>query len=107
MVTAAHPGFAVTNLQTSGPGGGFSPLAVAMAVLKPVLSQDAHHGALPTLSAAVAPHAAGGGYYGPDGPFEMKGLPKPVPIAAAAKKQHDAERLWSEAERLTGTAFVL
>ena len=107
IAASAHPGYAITNLQTSGPGTGFSALSIAIAVLKPLLSQDAAHGALPTLFAAAAPEAVAGGYYGPDGLLEAKGYPKAVSIAAAAKKQSDAERLWSEAERLTGTAFPL
>jgi NAD(P)-dependent dehydrogenase (short-subunit alcohol dehydrogenase family) len=107
IATSAHPGYAVTNLQTSGPGDGFSALSVAITVFKPILSQDALHGALPTLYAAVAPQAVAGGYYGPDGLLELKGMPKAVKIPSAAKKQSDAERLWSEAERLTGASFSL
>ena len=80
IVTAAHPGYAITNLQTSGPGTGFSAFRVIGGLLKPLLSQDAVHGALPTLVAAVAPQAVAGGYYGPDGLFELKGYPKAVLI---------------------------
>src|ERR1700761_4389732 len=101
-VTAAPPGYAITNLQTSGPGTGFSAFRVVGAILKPFLSQDAAHGALPTLFAAVAADVVSGGYYGPDGPFELKGHPKAVPIPARAQDRADAERLWQEAERLTG-----
>jgi NAD(P)-dependent dehydrogenase (short-subunit alcohol dehydrogenase family) len=105
IVTAAHPGYAITNLQTSGPGTGFSAFRVIGGLLKPLFSQDAAHGALPTLVAAVAPQAVAGGYYGPDGLFELKGYPKAVLIPAKAQDAHDAERLWTEAERLTGIAF--
>jgi NAD(P)-dependent dehydrogenase (short-subunit alcohol dehydrogenase family) len=107
IVTAAHPGYAVTNLQTTGPGDGFSPLKVVMAIMKPILSQDAAHGALPTLYAAVAPEAVPGGYYGPDGFSELKGYPKAVPIPPRAHSTTDAARLWSEAEKLTGVAFQI
>ena len=105
IVTAAHPGYAITNLQASGPGTGFSTLSVVTAILKPFLSQDAAHGALPTLFAAVSPQAAPGGYYGPDGFMELKGNPTTVPIAPRAQDPRDAERLWSEAESLTGIPF--
>jgi NAD(P)-dependent dehydrogenase (short-subunit alcohol dehydrogenase family) len=105
IVTSAHPGYAITNLQTSGPGKGISPLRIIGAILKPLLSQDAAHGALPTLFAAVAPQAAHGDYFGPDGLFELKGYPKPVPIPSRALDTEDAERLWSVAESLTGIAF--
>ena len=86
IVTAAHPGYAITNLQASGPGemARLHPMRVAMTVLKPFLSQDAHHGALPTLFAATDTGAEPGGYYGPAGFQELKGLPTKAKIAPAA-----------------------
>jgi len=107
QVTAmsAHPGYAITNLQTSGPGNGFSPFRLIGALLKPVLSQDAVHGALPTLFAAAAPEAIPGAYYGPDGLFELKGYPTSVKIPERATQ--DGERLWETAEQLTGTKLVI
>jgi NAD(P)-dependent dehydrogenase (short-subunit alcohol dehydrogenase family) len=104
-ITSAHPGYAITNLQTSGPGSGFSPFRVVGALLKPILSQNAAHGALPTLFAAAASQAVAGGYYGPDGLFELKGFPKIVEIPSRAQILTDAERLWTEAERLTQVEF--
>jgi NAD(P)-dependent dehydrogenase (short-subunit alcohol dehydrogenase family) len=102
LSTAAHPGYAVTNLQT---GPLESGLKVLMAVMKPFLSQDAAHGALPTLYAAVAPEAVGGGYYGPNGLAELKGYPAPASIPSAALDGAVAKRLWIESERLTGVKF--
>jgi NAD(P)-dependent dehydrogenase (short-subunit alcohol dehydrogenase family) len=102
--TAAHPGYAVTNLQHDDLSLG---LKLATTLLKPVLSQDAAHGALPTLFAAVAPEAQPGGYYGPDGFQELKGSPAAAKIPPAAKDQAVAERLWSEAEKLTGVRFAV
>jgi NAD(P)-dependent dehydrogenase (short-subunit alcohol dehydrogenase family) len=107
VVTAAHPGYAITNLQTSGPGDGLSVFRVAGAMLKPIASQNAHQGALPTLFAATAPEAEPGGYYGPDGLFELKGFPTTVKIPARAQDPDTARRLWGEAERLTGVTFDL
>ncbi len=107
MVTAAHPGYAITNLQTSGPGEQKGLMGLLGAILKPVLSQDAAHGALPTLFAATSPDAAAGGYYGPDGPFELKGYPVAVPIPGPAQDAATAARLWTEAERLTSSVFPL
>ena len=104
-VTSAHPGYAITNLQTSGPGTGLSPFRIVSTILKPILSQDAVQGALPTLFAAVASQAVSGGYYGPDGLFELKGYPKAVLNPTRARNSEDAERLWGEAEKLTGIAF--
>jgi NAD(P)-dependent dehydrogenase (short-subunit alcohol dehydrogenase family) len=106
LSTAAHPGYAITNLQTSGPGDSSGlVMRILSAVLKPIASQDSAHGALPTLFAAVAREATPGGYYGPDRFSEMKGHPVPVPIAKAAKDVAVAKRLWAESERLTGVSF--
>jgi len=104
LSVAAHPGYAVTNLHDSGPGPGNSPMKIFLNLLHP-LSQDAHHGALPTLFAAVAPGVEPGGYYGPDGFLETKGNPAAAKIVAAAKDQAVAARLWEQSERLTGVAF--
>jgi NAD(P)-dependent dehydrogenase (short-subunit alcohol dehydrogenase family) len=102
LSTAAHPGYAITNLQATIQGG---LMGVVTKVLAPIASQDAAHGALPTLFAAVAPEATPGGYYGPDRVFELKGHPVPVPIPKAAQDMAVARRLWAESERLTGVSF--
>jgi NAD(P)-dependent dehydrogenase (short-subunit alcohol dehydrogenase family) len=107
IVTSAHPGYAITNLQTSGPGEQKGLVGLLSAILKPVLSHDATHGALPTLFAATSPDAAAGGYYGPDGLFELKGYPVAVAVPALARDTAVAARLWKEAERLTDTVFSL
>jgi hypothetical protein len=108
LSTGAHPGYAITNLQTSGPAG-VVPLSfrIVEMILKPLASQDAAHGALPTLFAATSPVAAPGGYYGPSDFQELKGHPVPAKIAPAAKDLSLAKRLWSETERLTGTRFIV
>jgi NAD(P)-dependent dehydrogenase (short-subunit alcohol dehydrogenase family) len=108
LSSGAHPGYAITNLQSSGPAGvvplGFRIVAM---ILKPLASQDAAHGALPTLFAAVSPAVTPGGYYGPSGFQELKGHPVPAKIAPAAKDLSLAERLWTESERLTGARFTV
>jgi NAD(P)-dependent dehydrogenase (short-subunit alcohol dehydrogenase family) len=105
LSTAAHPGYAVTNLHDSGPGDGNSPMKIMLKLLHP-LSQDAHQGALPTLFAATSPTAQPGGYYGPDGLLETKGNPIATKIPAAATDQSVAARLWEQSERLTGITFA-
>ena len=105
LSVAAHPGYAVTNLHDSGPGTGNSPMKIFLNLLHP-LSQDAHHGALPTLFAAVSPTVQPGGYYGPDGFLETKGDPTAAKIVAAAKDQAVAARLWEQSESLTGVTFA-
>jgi NAD(P)-dependent dehydrogenase (short-subunit alcohol dehydrogenase family) len=104
--TGAHPGYAIMNLQVTGPGKKM-PLWMLLgtSLLKPLGSQDAAHGALPTLFAATAPEATPGGYYGPSGFQELSGHPVPAKIARAAKDVELAKRLWSVTERLTGVTF--
>ena len=104
LSNAAHPGFALTNLQTSGPG---RPMNMVEKIMSSFLSQDAAHGALPTLRAATEPDAAPGSYYSPDRMFHLKGdpilirAPKPALDAAAAG------RLWKIAEKLTGVNYFV
>jgi len=107
IATSAHPGYAITNLQTSGPGEFRGLVRLLDIVLKSTLSQDAAHGALPSLFAATAPDAIPGGYYGPDGPFELRGYPVAVRIPACAQDRETAERLWTDAERLTSVPFAI
>lgn len=98
LVTAAHPGWTMTNLQrTSGMASFFSPF----------FGMKPPQGALPTLRAATDPRATGGDYYGPDGLFEMRGYPKRVEMARQAKNDSDAARLWEISEELTGVRYEL
>ena len=105
--TAAHPGYAVTNLQVTGPGESFSLVKVGIFLLQPMLSQPAAAGALPTLMAAVDPTAAPGSYYGPNGFFQLVGDPAPTRIPRSAKNPAKAQRLWQVSEQLTGIPFNL
>jgi len=106
---AAHPGFARTGLQTTGPSmgrtGGPSAIERLTKVLGPFLSQSAAAGALPTLYAATSPHAVGGTLYGPDGFHEMTGSPRQAKIARRARDRKNWLRLWDVSARLTGTAI--
>ncbi len=102
LSTAAHPGYAVTNLQADHLGRG---MKMMLAVMKPFISQDAAHGALPTLYAAVAAEAVAAGYYGPDGFMEAKGNPRAASIPKNALDETVAKRLWLESERLTHVKF--
>ena len=102
LSVAGHPGYAVTNLQADHLGLG---MKILINTMKPFLSQDAAHGALPMLYAAVAEEAEGGGYYGPDGIAELKGSPTAVRIPKSAMNDAVATRLWLESERLTGVKF--
>jgi NAD(P)-dependent dehydrogenase (short-subunit alcohol dehydrogenase family) len=102
--TAAHPGYAATNLQSHS---GSRLMKVAMEQLgNRLLAQDAAGGALPTLYAAVA-DIPGGSFAGPSGPFGLglRGAPKLVGRSAAARDEGAARRLWTVSETLTGVTF--
>ncbi len=98
----AHPGWASTNLQTSGPTGVIKQL---MRVANPLLAQSAEMGALCQLYAAVDPAAEGGAFYGPGGIGELRGHPKQVQPIPSATEPETARRLWQLSEELTGVTF--
>ena len=108
---AAHPGYAATELQSSGPGvGGGVGAALnkgVMWVTNKVIAQSAEMEALPTLYAATFEPLPGGSYVGPDGLFEQRGHPKPVGSTGAARDEQAARRLWEVSEELTGVEFGL
>jgi hypothetical protein len=69
------------------------------------VAQSDARGALPSVYAAGMPDVQGGDYWGPHGPFEMRGRPTRVGRTAAAQDTAVAARLWSVSEELTGVAF--
>jgi NAD(P)-dependent dehydrogenase (short-subunit alcohol dehydrogenase family) len=106
---AAHPGFALTNLQTAGPAmrGAKTTTRRArlMATLTREFAQPAVWGALPTLYAATVPGLAGNSFVGPEGFGQQHGHPIPVTRSKRAQNTDDARRLWTESERLTGVSY--
>jgi NAD(P)-dependent dehydrogenase (short-subunit alcohol dehydrogenase family) len=108
MSVAAHPGVAETNLFLAGDYHGFELAArkVVGVLIGGLMNTDAE-GALPTLYAATAPDAVGGGYYGPQGFQEMRGEDVgPAKVSAQAKDPAAAARLWGVCEELTGVRFL-
>jgi NAD(P)-dependent dehydrogenase (short-subunit alcohol dehydrogenase family) len=107
LSVAAHPGYAVTNLQSVGPRMARRRLTGAvMRLATSVLGQSAANGALPQLYAATAPGVEGGDYYGPRGVGEQRGLPKKVSMSANARDDTAARRLWEQSALLTGVQFT-
>ena len=102
LATAAHPGYAATNLQFHSGRRVFDIISM---VGNRVVAQGADGGALPTLYAAVA-DVPGDSFAGP-GFLEVRGAPKLVGRAAAAKDADVARRLWDVSEELTGVRFPL
>jgi NAD(P)-dependent dehydrogenase (short-subunit alcohol dehydrogenase family) len=100
---ACHPGYAITNLQNAELSLGIKLIA---AILKPIASHDAAHGALPSLYAATSNEVRAGGYYGPSGFLQAKGFPTEVVIPARALDESLASDLWMLAEKLTGVSYL-
>ena len=105
---AAHPGVANTNLFRAGTYSAVEGRIRALAghIIEFFLSSS-EQGAIPTLFAATAPEAAGGGYYGPQSFFEMRGGDAgTAKVAPQANSRQDAARLWSICEELTGVRYL-
>jgi len=103
---AAHPGYAATNLQTTGPRMAGSRVREQVSrLMNAVLAQPAEHGAWPTLRAATDPAATGAEYFGPGGPGEMRGAPVRVGMSAQAADPDDAQWLWNRSQELTGVRY--
>ena len=105
---ACHPGYAATELQTTGPEMEGSTLKTwAMAGANRLVAQSAAMGALPMVYAGTASTIEGGEYIGPDGPFGARGYPTRAESSARSHDRVVAERLWEVSEELTGVEFAL
>jgi NAD(P)-dependent dehydrogenase (short-subunit alcohol dehydrogenase family) len=109
---AAHPGFAKTNLQLSGPSHGQdNPTLLerfyrVSRLLTPFMWQEVDEAVLPTLYGAVTPGAEGGAFYGPRGFYEVAGGGvTDAKILDRARNESDARRLWEISEQLTQVTF--
>lgn len=105
LATAAHPGFAATNLLGHLNLDRSLAGRLGLAVLGRIAQSD-DDGALPTLYAAVA-DVPGGSYAGPGGFRQMRGAPKLVGRSRDAQNPTLARRLWTVSEELTGVPFPL
>src|SRR2546421_951296 len=105
MSVAAHPGYTRTNLQTAGASLGRDKPRRPFFTRLPVPSQDVEPGTEPLLHAATSPDAVNGGYYGPSGFMELVGPTKAAKLNRRMRDDATAARLWTDAERLTGTGL--
>lgn len=104
---AAHPGFARSDMREGNKANYSGWLENAILRLGDrILAIPADQGALPSLYAATSPDAQGGGFYGPDSFFNLRGYPGPMRVSRRHIRPDDAQRLWEASERLTGTKFT-
>lgn len=101
VVTAAHPGYAATKLQSKTE----SLMDKVMAVGNAIVAQSAAAGALPTLYAATE-DIPSGSYVGPDGFQQQRGKPRLVGSNRASRDEAVASRLWDVSEELTGVKYA-
>jgi NAD(P)-dependent dehydrogenase (short-subunit alcohol dehydrogenase family) len=104
MSTAAHPGFALTELIANDPGTKglnyrFSKLLALF------LAHPASAGAQSILFAATSSDARPFGYYGPDGTLELIGPPGRARASKRSQDRNVAARLWDVSEKLTRVRF--
>lgn len=101
---AAHPGYAITNLQHPSKieGGGWLENAVS-AVGSRLFAQSASMGALPELYAATAPDVLSGEFFGPS--RIVSGYPKREGLLDSALDATVGARLWAVSEDLTGVRY--
>jgi NAD(P)-dependent dehydrogenase (short-subunit alcohol dehydrogenase family) len=104
----AHPGYAATDLQYSGPqhGGGGAVYAWLMRIMTPLVAQSAEMGALPALRAATDPQVRGGQYYGPNALFEQRGHPVEVHYIKPAYDAELGRKLWDVSVQLTDVDYA-
>jgi NAD(P)-dependent dehydrogenase (short-subunit alcohol dehydrogenase family) len=99
---AAHPGFAGTEAISRPTDSAFKRKFESVgAHLVPTPAQAARS----ILHVATSPDTKPGDFFGPGGPFEVAGKPKP---AKRSKKFYDAAlaaRLWGVSEELTGIKY--
>jgi len=100
---SAHPGYAATNLQSTGPTGVLN----ALYKVTNLFAQSAEQGSWPLVFAAAGAEARNGGYYGPSGLGETRGK---VGDGAVTDRASDAEagsRLWERSEELLGISWEI
>jgi len=101
----AHPGLSRSNLTPRAweHRGRLGRIAARAGLL---VTQPAERGALPQLFAATAPGVRGGQFFGPSGPWEMRGRVVEVRPSAEAADPSVGRRLWTTAESLTGVTYL-
>lgn len=108
IASAAHPGYADTELQAKGSRMEGSRLgAGTFNLANKLLAQSAAMGALPTLYAATAPDVRQSAYFGPNGWMKMHGWPAPDIPNQKLVTREVAGRLWELSESLTGMKFEI
>lgn len=106
LSVAAHPGYAATNIQQTGPRmSGHKAETALFGVVNALAGQSDTAGAWPTLYAATADDVAGGECYGPRGPGQSRGAPTRVRTHRRAADPELGRRLWEVSQERTGVSY--
>ncbi|PXA72014.1 SDR family oxidoreductase [Cryobacterium arcticum] len=105
----SHPGVAPTNLLSARPelgrdGDTRSVRIIRWLSARGILAGTPETAALPALTAATTPNAAGR-FYGPKGPGHTSGAPAEQKLFSRLRDEENARRIWQVSEELTGAAF--
>ena len=102
---SCHPGYAATNLQSSGPTGAWKAV---YKVTNKLMAQPAERGAQPLALAAAGIEARSGGYYGPIALGGARGKISDSDIAGDVAMDPEAGRkLWELSEELLGISWSI
>lgn len=99
-----HPGYAATNLQSTGPTGAWKTI---YKVTNKLLAQPADRGAHPLALAAAGTEARAGGYYGPVGFGGARGKVSDYSVPAAALAEDAGPRLWEASEQYLDITWTM
>ncbi|MCB9118103.1 MAG: SDR family oxidoreductase [Caldilineaceae bacterium] len=107
IANSSHPGFVMTNLQTTSMVESGTPLSerIFYGLLAPVMAQDVNMGVLPQLYGSTASEAKGGVFYGPKN-FRVRGYPAEQKCNDALKDANLLKRFWEASEALTGVRYL-
>lgn len=104
-VTAAHPGYARTELQAKGPRlAGKAGRERVTRLFTDAVGASADQGAAPVLYAATAPYVHGDSFYGPR-ILGVRGGPGPAWRAPWTRNDIAGAQLWAVSERLTDVTY--
>ena len=101
---SCHPGYAATNLQSTGPTGIWKNV---YKVTNKLMAQPAERGAQPLALAAAGSEARPGGYYGPVDLGGARGKISDADIPANATADDAGPRLWEASENYLDISWTI
>jgi NAD(P)-dependent dehydrogenase (short-subunit alcohol dehydrogenase family) len=101
----SHPGVTPTNLLSAQPRYGRAKDTVSVKVIRTlsrlgILVGTPTSAALPAVYAATSPAARSGGFYGPGGFRNLRGLPAEQELYPRLQHPEDGQRIWELSEQL-------